>query len=332
MIKIDGSYGEGGGQILRTAIALSCITGEDVEIFNIRANRPKPGLKAQHLKGIEVAKELCNADVEGLRIGSTKVVFRPRGLRIRDMRIGIGTAGSITLLLQTVLPPIIHSGERCRLEITGGTDVKWSPSMDYFKFVTLRALGEMGANVHAEVIKRGYYPRGGGKVIIDVEETRLRGKDFHGSDCKKIGGISHCSNLPKHVAERQAKSAKEFLESRGYSAEIDTEVVRGFSTGSGITLFCNYKGSVSLGEKGKPAEKVGMEAAVDLTDELGTDGIFDRHLADQIMIYAFLAAGRTSYSATSVTDHLRSNSYVINSFSKDSVLIEDRKICVFQRH
>ncbi len=332
MIRIDGGFGEGGGQILRTAIALSCITGEDVEVYNIRANRPKPGLKAQHLKGVEVAKEICNADVEGLKIGSTRVVFRPREIRVRDMRIDIGTAGSITLLLQTILPPIIHEGKECRLEITGGTDVSWSPSIDYMKFVTLRTLKEMGADVQIEVFRRGYYPKGGGKVVVSVGESKLRGRTFQEAKCRKIEGISHCSNLPGHVAERQARSARDFLESRGYSTNIAVETQKGFSTGSGITLFCGYKGSVSLGEKGKPAEKVGIEASMEIFKEIESDGTFDRHLADQIMVFGFLADGKTSYTTTAITDHAVSNSYVINAFSDGSVIIEGRKIFILGRY
>ena len=329
MIRIDGSFGEGGGQILRTAVALSCITGEDVEIYNIRANRPKPGLKAQHLRGIEVAKVLCSAQVEGLKMGSTRVIFRPGELRIGDMRIDIGTAGSITLLLQTILPPIVYGERDCRLEITGGTDVSWSPSIDYFRFVTLKALKEMGADIRIEVIRRGYYPKGGGKVVVKVKGSKLNGREFQKTECRKVRGISHCSNLPGHVAERQALSASKLLESTGMRCEIETEVQKGKSTGSGITLFCGYKGSVALGERGKPAEKVGREAGMDITAELSSDGIFDRHLADLIMTFAFMASGKTNYTATSVTDHTKSNAYVINAFSGESVKIEGRKIFIY---
>ena len=329
MIRIDGSFGEGGGQILRTAIALSCITGMDVEVFNIRANRPKPGLKAQHLKGIQIAKEICSAQVEGLRMGSTKIVFRPGKLKVRDMNIDIGTAGSITLLLQTILPPVIHAEKSCRLEITGGTDVSWSPSIDYFRFVTLRALKEMDAEIQIHIKRRGYYPKGGGRVVVEVRESQLNGRKFQKTHCRKVEGISHCSNLPEHVAKRQAFSASRFLEKMGIKCEIETEVLKSKSTGSGITLFCNYKGSVALGERGKPAEKVGMEAGMDIAREITSDGVFDRHLADQIMTFAFMAKTKTEYTATSITDHARSNAYVINAFSDESVKIEGRKIFIF---
>ena len=326
MIKIDGSYGEGGGQILRTAIALSCVTGKSVEIFNIRANRPKKGLAAQHLKGVEAAKMLCDAEVDGLAIGSTRLVFKPRKIRARDLRIDIGTAGSVTLILQTILPPLLVSDRSCRIEIRGGTDVRWSPSVDYFRFVTLKALRIMGANADLELVKRGYYPKGGGKVILHVSPSSLKGVTFEKEECDVVRGISHCSNLPRHVAERQANAAKTFLEERGYRAEIDLETQRGLSTGSGITLFCGYKGSVSLGEKGKPAENVGREAASQLYEELQSDAVFDKHLADQVMSFAAIANGKTIYTTSEVTKHIISNAYVINKFFEDCVKIEGNRI------
>ncbi len=326
MIRIDGSYGEGGGQILRSAVALSCITGEDVEVYNIRANRPKPGLKAQHMKGVEAAKLLCDAEVEGLRIGSTRLVFRPGKVRARDLRIDIGTAGSITLVLQTILPPLLHSRKRCRLRITGGTDVSWSPSVDYFRFVTAKVLEEMGAELDVELVRRGYYPKGGGEVVVEIGEATLTGMKFSEKKTDTVYGVSHCSNLPAHVAERQARAAKKILESGGYSVEIKTEVSGGISTGSGITLFTAYKGSVSLGEKGKPAEKVGEEAAREILMEMNRRGAFDRFLADQVMIPAVIAKGETEYTATEITLHARSNAYVINSFFDGAAEIESNTI------
>lgn len=327
MIKIDGSYGEGGGQILRTAIALSCVTQKPVEVFNIRANRPKPGLAMQHLKGIEAAKMITNADVEGLKLGSTRVVFKPKSLRGGNFKIDIGTAGSVTLILQTILLPLIYAENPSRFEIRGGTDVKWSPSVDYVRFVTFEALKELNADVNLELIARGYYPEGGGKIIVEVDPSKLKGKEFEEKSCEVVRGISHCQNLPDHVAERQKRSAMEILESRGYRVEIDVEVRRGISTGSGITLWCGYKGSVSLGEKGKRAEIVGRECAEELLKELDREGIFDRHLADQVMPFSAVASGKTVYTTTEVTKHQISNAYVINKFF-DNVRIDGNRIVI----
>ncbi len=325
MIKIDGSYGEGGGQILRTAIALSCVTQKPVEVYNIRANRPKPGLAMQHLKGIEAAKLITNADVEGLRLGSTKVVFKPRSLKGGNFRIDIGTAGSVTLILQTILLPSLYAEKPSTFEIRGGTDVKWSPSVDYVRFVTFKALRDLNANIELDLIARGYYPEGGGKVIVRVEPSKLLGKEFNILECDVIEGISHCQNLPNHVAERQKRSAMDVLESKGYSVDVNVEVRKGISTGSGITLWCGYKGSVALGEKGKRAEIVGKECAEELIKELESDGIFDKHLADQIMSFSSVAKGKTVYTTTEVTKHQISNAYVINKFF-DNVKIDGKVI------
>ncbi len=326
MINIDGSYGEGGGQILRTAIALSCVTGESVEIYNIRANRPKKGLAMQHLKGVEAAKLISDAEVEGLRLGSTRIIFKPKRVKAKNLRIDIGTAGSVTLIFQTILPPLLTADREARIEITGGTDVQWSPSIDYFRFVTSKALKEMNADFSIELVKRGYYPKGGGKVVLYVNPSNLSGKAFEAERCDVVRGISHCSNLPKHVAERQAKAAESFLAERGYNAEIEIETQRGFSTGSGITLFCGYKGGVALGEKGKRAEKVGEEAAMEIYDELESDATFDRHLADQVMCFAAIARGETEYTTSEITKHILSNEYVINKFFERCVEIRGNRI------
>lgn len=327
MIEIDGSFGEGGGQILRTAVALSCVTGKAVRIGNIRANRPKPGLAAQHLKGIEAAKMISNAEVEGLRLGSTEIIFRPGKVRGGNFRIDIGTAGSVTLIFQTVLLPLLFADRDSTITVTGGTDVAWAPPVDYFKNVTLRALREMGAECEFEVLKRGYYPKGGGMVRLTVKPSEMRGTIFEKVD-EIVRGVSHCQNLPGHVAERQANSAREFLEEREIKTEIKTEVLKGLSTGSGIVLWSGYKGGSALGEKGKRAEIVGLEAAESLYRELMSDAAFDAHLADQVMPFAAMARGRTEYTTSEITMHQRSNAYVINSFLGEVVRFEGNKIRV----
>ncbi|MEM0203895.1 MAG: RNA 3'-terminal phosphate cyclase [Archaeoglobaceae archaeon] len=324
MLKIDGSYGEGGGQILRTSIALSCITGKEVEITKIRANRPKPGLAAQHLKGIEVAKLISDAEVEGLKIGSTRVVFKPKRIRGGNYKIDIGTAGSVTLILQTILPPLLLAERPSKLEIIGGTDVAWSPTVDYFRRVTVKAISELGAKVSVELKARGYYPKGGGRIAIEIEPSKLSGKFFERPDCE-ILGISHCQNLPEHVAIRQRDSALEFLEKHGLKAKIDVEVLRGLSTGSGITIWCGYKGASALGEKGKRAEDVGFEAGKSFYEEFTLPGVFDSHLADQIMVFSAIAKGITKFSTTKITTHQISNQYVINLFLENAVRIDEEK-------
>lgn len=325
MIKIDGSYGEGGGQILRTAISLSCITGEPVEINKIRAYRPKPGLAMQHLKGIEAAKMITGAEAEGVQVGSTRVVFKPHEVKGGKYTIDIQTAGSVTLILQTVLLPALTTD--VLLKIKGGTDVKWSPPIDYVSNVTLKALERMGASISTELVARGYYPKGGGQINVTTSSSKLKEFNFEQQEQEcSIHGVSHSSNLPPHVAQRQASAAQKTLQSKGFDAHIDTQVERYFSTGTGITLWCGYMGGSALGERGKKAEKVGEEAANNLLGELDSEGCFDQFLGDQLMPFAAVASGETTYTTSEITMHQKSNSYVIKEFFGPVIHIdEDRK-------
>ncbi|WP_406670683.1 RNA 3'-terminal phosphate cyclase [Methanolobus sp. ZRKC4] len=308
MIEIDGSYGEGGGQILRTAVALSAIIKEDIEINNIRHNRPKKGLKTQHLKSIEAVAMMCDADINGLFPGSTQIYFSPSEIRGVETHIQIGTAGSIPLLMQSIMPIAAYSPERTKLRITGGTDVAWSPSIDYLKELTLNALSKMGYKADIRLIERGYYPKGGGVAEIEIKPSTLKGFDFK-TVKKEIHGVSHCSNLPEHVAKRQADSAQKVLEENGTDVHIDIETENYHSTGSGITLWSGLAGSVNTGKKGMPAEKVGSQAALILLDELKSRAAVDCHLADQLIPFMGLA-GSGSFTTRELTPHCLTNIHV----------------------
>ncbi len=312
MVEIDGSYGEGGGQIVRTAVALSAVTGEDVKVTNIRKNRPEPGLKAQHLKAIQTAALICDADVTGLSLHSTGISFSPEEIRGGKHEIDIGTAGSISLLLQCLMPAAAQARGELELTITGGTDVAWSPSIDYLRNVTNTALSKMGSDCEIEVLARGYYPKGGGRVRARISPSELKGYDFTMEKCK-ISGISHCSNLPEHVAKRQADSASESVKFAGFGCHIDTEYAQQFSTGSGITLWCGLLGGSALGKRGLPAEKVGRSAAVELLTELGSGASVDVHLADQLIPYMGLSGGG-SYTVRELSQHTRTNIWVTEQF------------------
>lgn len=314
MLRIDGSRGEGGGQVLRACIAFSSILGEPVEVYNIRAKRPKPGLARQHLVGLMSFQKIFSARVEGAKLGSTKVRFQPGEMgEEKSYTIEIGTAGSITLLLQALFLPLLHRWTR--LNITGGTDVKWSPPVDYFSNVFLPNLKRLGGRAGVELLARGYYPKGGGEVKVSFLGTGpLHGYSFdERGELLGIRGIAHSSNLPKHIVEREARAAKVKLsEEHSYlEPEIRLDVRTHFSTGTGIVLWAEYEhsilGSSSLGERGKPAEKVGREAASALLEEVDSPATLDIHMADQIVPYAALAKGRTSFIARELTGHLKTN-------------------------
>ncbi|NJE75328.1 RNA 3'-terminal phosphate cyclase [Thermococcus sp. ES12] len=317
MIVIDGSYGEGGGQILRTSVALSVITGKPVKIVKIRANRPNPGLRPQHLHGILALKELSNARVKGAQVGSTVLEFIPGKAKPRHIRVPIKTAGSVTLVLQALLPAMAFTGGS--FEVTGGTDVPWSPPVDYLRNVTLFALEKMGLKVELEIRRRGHYPKGGGLVIGKVEpwEERKPLKAVEWSRIERFAGISHATNLPSHVAERQAKAARERLEELyNVPVEIETEVSRSLGPGSGIVVWAETDelrlGGDALGKRGKPAEVVGREAAEELIAQLTGGKAVGRFLGDQLIPFLAFAGGELGVAE--VTNHLVTNVWVVERF------------------
>ena len=320
MIEIDGSFGEGGGQILRTSVALSALTMQPVSINNIRAGRPKPGLRKQHLTGIQVPAQLVAADVKGLEVESTQVEFTPRERRGGHFRYDVGTAGSISLILQAALPAAVLSPEPVRFDLTGGTDVAWSPPIDYMREVFVHTLLAMGPAIEISMKRRGHFPRGGGRVtctVTPVEKIMPIEREKFG-DLKVVQGISHCVRLPPHVAERQAKSAREMLHENGvpevliekesYKKQED----RHLGAGSGIVLWAESVsgirlGADSLGARGKPAEDVGSECADQLLKELSSGMAVDSHLCDMLIPYMALADGESRIGVTKVTSHLKTN-------------------------
>ena len=316
MIEIDGSYGEGGGQIVRTSVALSAVTGKSVLIKRIRQGRPKPGLAAQHAQAIKTLGQICNADIKGAEPGSSEVLFCPQEIRGISRRVEIGTAGSVTLLMQCLLPALLHAEGRTSLHVQGGTDVQWSPTVDYFQNVFLPALSFFGGRAELQLLRRGYYPRGQGEVLLEVEPSHLKPALIRheplAASQNRVKGISHCSNLPQHVAGRQAGSAIERLQEAGYEAQIAQETSRLASTGSGISLWTAGKGASSLGEKGLPAEKVGRRAAEEIIRELASLAAVDAHLADQLIPYLALAGG--SFTVREISLHTKTNIWTAGHF------------------
>ncbi len=323
-MKIDGAYGEGGGQILRTAVALSAVTGKPIEISNIRKTRPKPGLAAQHVKAVESVAAICEAKVEGCSLRSTNLSFKPGEIRGGDYEFDIGTAGSIPLFLQCLMPAVQKAKEDVRIRIKGGTDVLWSPTIDYLRFVTLSALSRMGYNCEIKLIRRGYYPRGDGLVEAVIHPSFLKKASFESNKCNAIEGISHSSNLPSHVVQRQALSAEKFLKEKGYSSKISLEAKEYPSTGSGITLWCGTVGGIALGKRGLRAEKVGESAAEAIFQELSSGAGVDIYLADQLIPYIALAGGG-SFTTRTITMHTKTNIWVTEQFIDVKFKIEEEK-------
>lgn len=312
MIEIDGSYGEGGGQIVRTSVALSAVTGKPVRITRIRQGRPRPGLAPQHVQAISALARLCSAKTSGVTPRSSEISFIPGDICSGDFQVDIGTAGSVTLLMQCLLPAMLRAEGPVSLQVSGGTDVAWSPTIDYFNQVFLAALARFGARANLTLRRRGYYPQGQGSVLLQVEPGVLKPADLGPEGPGTVSGVSHCSNLPEHVALRQAEAAASCLREAGYEALVDREVLSLPSMGSGISLWQGHKGASALGKRGLPAEKVGRAAAEEIVAELRSPCAVDVHLADQLIPYLALAGG--SFTVREITMHARTNIWTAGHF------------------
>jgi len=328
LIEIDGSYGEGGGQVLRTALALSAITGQPVRIEHIRAGRRKPGLAPQHLTGVLALAEVCNAEVSGAAIGSTQLLFQPRsqprpGAYVFDVAVaaGRGSAGSVTLLLQTLLLPLALVEGESRLTLKGGTHVPWSPPFDYLARAYLPTIARMGVRAECRLDAWGFYPAGGGQVTVDIHGG---GKELaplsllERGNLKRIRGAAVACNLPADIAQRMANRARNVLADAGLQADVTPARERGAGPGAGVFLVAEYEHSLAgfsaLGAKGKPSEQVADEACRDLLAHHAARAPVDEHLADQLLLPMALAAGRSEFRAARVTQHLLTNAHIIQQF------------------
>ncbi|HIE23764.1 MAG TPA: RNA 3'-terminal phosphate cyclase [Candidatus Korarchaeota archaeon] len=315
-ILIDGSYGEGGGSIFRYALALSSVTLKPIEIHNIRAKRSNPGLRPQHLTAAKILAQMTEARFEGLSVGSTRVRFEPKKRKGGRYVFDIGTAGSISLIIQAVLPVALFADRESTIEIRGGTDVRFAPPIDYMRNVFIKNLAFIGVDhVEISVRRRGHYPRGGGLVTLKVQPIEKIGTISIEvrEPVSRISGIAHAVKLPKHVVERIISSTKEALRKHGYE---DVEIAGEWSPnshlgpGAGITIFADagtILGADSLGERGKPSEKVGKEAAERLILELKTKKAFDQHMGDMIIPYLAMAGGSSLIGVSKYTLHAESN-------------------------
>lgn len=336
MLQIGGSYLEGGGQIVRTALALSVLLQKPVEITDIRKGRSVPGLKNQHLFCIKALQQLCNAKLDGAFLGSEKITFIPDKISASKIKVNIETAGSITLLLQSLLLPCILTNKRKTIEIIGGTDVKWSPQIDYFREIIIPLFARYVEKIELKTIKRGYYPAGQGQIQLKIKpkydlDSISSAQELNLVDqgkLLKIKGISHASKdlQSSEVAERQAKSAALNL-SLNVPVSITSNYSETASTSSGITLWAicsdeiqlesgfkqpNLIGIDELGEKGISAEIVGKRAAEKLIKELSSKAALDKNAADNII--PLLAFVKGTITSSEITDHLKTNIYVVEKF------------------
>lgn len=324
-IEIDGSLGEGGGQILRTALSLSCVTGHALRLFNIRKGRRKPGLMPQHITCVNAAAMICDASVRGNEARSQELAFVPGKVRGGTYVFDIGTAGSCSLVLQAVLLPLVIVDRDSLVTIRGGTHVPYSPSYHYISEVFIPMLERLGIRVEPQIKKYGFYPKGGGEVSFRVFPSgHIGGLDLcKRKELKSLRGYSGVSGLPVSIADRQRNSIVERVK-----VSADVQVIEAPSPGQGTFVFLKagyantLAGFSALGKKGKPAEDVGREAAEQFENFHSTSACIDQHLSDQIVIYLSLAHENSSFTTSQITRHLMTNLQVIEKFLNIEYQIE----------
>ncbi|HEY9750394.1 MAG TPA: RNA 3'-terminal phosphate cyclase [Allocoleopsis sp.] len=335
MLQIDGSYGEGGGQILRTSLSLAAITGQPIRIDRIRAGRKKPGLAIQHLTAVRAAAQICRAEVTGDTVGSTTLEFSPTvvpqpGQYKFDVveTTGAGSAGAITLILQTILLPLALSPGNSQVTLRGGTHVPWSPPATYIEQVYLPMVQQMGVQAKMQLQAWGWYPQGNGEVALEIagSQTPLQGIEvLERGKLKQVKGLAVVTELPTHIPQRMASRANNLLQQAQLRAEVQPLRAKGIAPGAGMFLTAEYQhsraGFSSIGKVGLAAEKVADIAVQEFLQFQATDAPIDEHLADQLLLPAALAGEPSQYRVAEVSLHLTTNVWVIEQFGLAQVAI-----------
>jgi RNA 3'-terminal phosphate cyclase (ATP) len=328
MIEIDGSQGEGGGQVLRTSLALSILTRKPAHIYNIRAGRKKPGLQAQHLKSVEAAAAISSAAVEGAAMNSRELVFRPGGIDPGRYHFEIGTAGSTALVLHTIYLPLSLAGETSHLIITGGTHVPHSPCYHYLEGQWLPTMRQIGLDIDLSMEQAGFYPRGGGRILARIRPVwNLAPLAVPGRGLlQRLTGFSAVANLDLDIAKRQKHQALRRLEPQFRETKIRTLELPSPGKGTFLSLLAEFERSqcfyFALGELGKRAERVADEAVDALEAFLATDGAVDQYLADQLLLPLAFARGESRFRTSQVTLHLLTNAQIVRLFLPVQIEIE----------
>ena len=318
MITIDGSFGEGGGQILRTSLTLSLVTGKPLRIERIRAGRKSPGLLRQHLAAVNAAARVGYAEIEGASLGSRELTFRPQAVAAGRYQFAVGTAGSATLVLQTVLPALMIADAPSQLLLEGGTHNPYAPPFDFLEKTFLPLLNRMGARVTARLERHGFYPAGGGRFIVEITPTQQL-RQIKLDDRGAITGRrarALVANLPRHIAERELLVIGSKLSWKGDWLRVETIDP---SPGPGncvmIEVECERLTEVftAFGQRGVRAEAVAGEAADQAREYMASDAAADEYLADQLLVPMALAGGG-SFTAVSLSRHTTTNIEVIRKF------------------
>lgn len=329
-VQIDGSYGEGGGQILRTSVSLAAIVGRAVEITRIRAGRSKPGLAAQHLTAVRAVATLCAATLDGDAVGSQRLMFTPGAApQPGRYRFDIGTAGATSLVVQSVLLPLSLSGADSHVTVIGGTHVPHSPMFEYLEAVYLPALRRAGLTAAVGYERAGFFPAGGGEVELEAPSpARLSPLDLtERGKLQSLTAIVVTGELPEHVAERGEATIERYLRGVGRRATVVIRRLPARGPGAAVILAAECEGGHAgfsgLGERGKPMEEVAEAPCAEFMAWWKSGAACDEHLADQLVLPMALTAGESRWSTPTVTEHLRTVLWVAGQFLPIDARIEE---------
>jgi len=332
MIEIDGSEGEGGGQILRSSLSLAICTQQPFRIVNIRANREQPGLRRQHLTAVNAAARICNAEVDGAALASRALTFRPRRLMAGDYSFDIGTAGSCTLVFQTVLPALLTAAGESHVRIMGGTHNNGSPPFDFLARSFLPLLARMGADVELTLERYGFYPRGGGEIRARIASAKQLGAMDLAARGALLRGFAeaYVAAIPLHVAQRELEVIRHrlgFMPSDLLLQALPNDAGPGNAVTITLEHECVTEVFTGFGEKGVPAEVIAERAVEGARVYLAGGASVDEHLADQLLLPMALGSGG-SFTARTVTPHVHSNAVVIERFTGRKVTIVPAGDCM----
>lgn len=340
MIEIDGSRYSGSGTILRQAVAFGALSGTPVRVFNIRAARPKPGLRPQHVRVVEAIRDLVAGSAEGVRVGSPEVIFRPGPLRPGGGAHAwdVGSAGSTTLLALAALPLLAFAAEPVEAELRGGMFQDFAPSFFHLQHVILPLLRQMGLEAEASMGRPGYVPRGGGILRLAVRPAPggLRAPALEPPRrAARVWGLALASHLKeRQVGERMAEAARRSLAAAGIEARIEIlEDSTAPQAGAALALFADRRGGARLGAdgagaRGRPAEAIGRRVAALLLEDLRSGGWLDRYAGDQILPFAALASGETRFRAPAITEHMQSGAWLAREFLGAEVRFDGNEVRV----
>ncbi len=319
VLEIDSSRGEGGGQMVRTSVALATLTGKTTRLTRIRENRPTNGLSKQHITAVDAVARMTGSTVTGNTLGSSELLIEPGHEQNTNLVLDIGSAGAVSLVMQATMLAARNYTVPFWIDITGGTNVMWAPPIDSYSMVLFPLMKKMGIDAKVDILERGFYPIGGGRVVLEVQpiwKIKPLVLDKLGR-LERVRGLCFMQHLSDRVGQEMMESCRRAFEGK-YDIEIDYQRSEGMSRGAGMVLTAEYENGILssnvLSSKGHSAQQSGLDAASDLLQEMSSGSTVDIHTADQLLPYLAMAEGRSEFIVSRISKHLLSQMDTLESF------------------